>query len=228
MFVSILGDSISTYEGFQLPGYAVFYQDYYRQVNELTSVYDIWWAKVNQYLRAYICVNNAYSGSKVTGTAFPCACSEQRTGVLHTVSDRPDMILIYMGFNDFGAGEPVWGKWYAPEQGITFYGCYRRMLRQLKANDPQAKIVCATLMRGFVRGAQSAPFPERFAGVPFEDYNAAIRKAAQREGALLADLAALNWRYETLDGTHPTANGHKTLANAWIKCLAPLLETGLP
>lgn len=83
-------------------------------------------------------------------------------------------------------------------------------------------------MRGFVRGAQSAPFPERFAGVPFEDYNAAIRKAAQREGALLADLAALNWRYETLDGTHPTANGHKTLASAWIKCLAPLLETGLP
>lgn len=129
MFVSILGDSISTYEGFQLPGYAVFYQDYYRQVNELMSVYDIWWAKVNQYLRAYICVNNAYSGSKVTGTAFPCACSEQRTAVLHTVSDRPDMILIYMGFNDFGAGEPVWGKWYAPEQGTTFYGCYRRMLR---------------------------------------------------------------------------------------------------
>lgn len=63
IYVSILGDSISTYQGYGLPGYAVYYQDYYRQVNELTSVYDTWWAKVNQSLHACICVDNAYSGS---------------------------------------------------------------------------------------------------------------------------------------------------------------------
>ena len=86
MFISILGDSISTYQGFQPPGYAVYYQDYYRHVNELNSVYDTWWAKVNQYLRAYICVDNAYSGSKVTGAEFPCTsgltilAAENRSG----------------------------------------------------------------------------------------------------------------------------------------------------
>lgn len=87
MFVSILGDSISTYQGYQPPGYAVYYQDYYRYINELNSVYDTWWAKVNQYLRAYICAtlmrgyvrgaerspfpeNYAESPSKPTTTPF--------------------------------------------------------------------------------------------------------------------------------------------------------------
>lgn len=43
---------------------------------------------------------------------------------------------------------------------------------------------------------------------------------------MLADLAASGSRYETLDGTHPTANGHLTLANGWICCLSPLREQG--
>ena len=197
MFISILGDSISTYQGYQPPGYAVYYQDYYRYINELNSVYDTWWAKVNQYLRAYICVDNAYSGSKVTGTEFPCACCEQRTGALHT-----------------------------PDKGLCFYDCYRRMLRQVKTNYPTAKIVCATLMRGYVRGAEDSPFPEKYAGVPFEAYNDAIRSAVLKEGVMLADLAASGSRYETLDGTHPTANGHVTLASGWIHCLALLRKQG--
>lgn len=227
MFVSILGDSISTYQGFQPPGYAVYYQDYYRHVNELNSVYDTWWAKVNQHLRAYICVDNAYSGSKVTGTEFPCACCAQRTGTLHTASARLDIILVYLGFNDFGSGEPVCGPWYAPEKGTCFYSCYRRMLRQVKTNYPQASIICATLMRSYVRGAEGSPFPEKYAGVPFEAYNDAIRRAVLKEGVMLADLAACGSRYETLDGTHPTAKGHMTLASSWVSCLAALQKDGL-
>lgn len=221
IYVSILGDSISTYQGYGLPGYAVYYQDYYRQVNELTSVYDTWWAKVNQALHAYICVDNAYSGSKVTGTAFPCACSPERTGALHTTDARPDIILIYMGFNDWGCGEPVWDEWWR-KQNVSFYECYRKMLRQVKANYPQAKIICGTLMKGYVRGSENSPFPERVAGTAFGDYNEAIRKAARKEQGLLADLAALDCRYETLDGTHPTAKGHVTLADGWVRCLDEL------
>lgn len=225
-FVSILGDSISTYEGFQPQGYAVYYQNYYRQINGLTSVYDTWWAKVNQYLHAYVCVDNAYSGSKVTGTEFPCACSKERTESLHTASARPDIILVYIGFNDWGSGEPVWRKWTRQGPWVSFYECYRRMLQQLKGNYPQAKIICATLMKGYVRGESYSSFPERFAGVPFTAYNDAIRKAAKTEQVLLADLAALACPYETLDGTHPTANGHKTLAEAWIKYLEQFQRNG--
>lgn len=45
--VSILGDSISTYEGYNPAGYAAFYEKATREWNGLSSVYDTWWAKVN-------------------------------------------------------------------------------------------------------------------------------------------------------------------------------------
>lgn len=60
--------------------------------------------KVNQFINAYICVNNSYSGSKVTGEKFPSGNCDQRTSNLHTEQYTPDMILIYLGFNDFGNG----------------------------------------------------------------------------------------------------------------------------
>ena len=44
---------------------------------------------------------------------------------------------------------------------------------------------------------------------------------------MLADLAACGSRYETLDGTHPTAKGHMTLASSWGSCLAALQKDGL-
>ena len=56
-FVSIMGDSISTFSGFNPEGYSVFYDEYNSHRNSMTSVYDTWWAKVNQFLHAYICVN---------------------------------------------------------------------------------------------------------------------------------------------------------------------------
>ena len=33
----------------------------------------------------------------------------------------------------------------------------------------------------------------------------------------LADVGAYESRYESLDGSHPTAEGHRTIAEAWIK-----------
>ena len=69
--VSIVGDSVSTFEGYNPQGYAVFYDREMQVRNELNSVYDTWWAKVNQALHAFLCVNNSYSGSKVSGKVFP-------------------------------------------------------------------------------------------------------------------------------------------------------------
>lgn len=211
-FVSIVGDSISTYPGYVPQGYAVFYDTAMQQKNGLTSVYDIWWAKVNQALCAYLCVNNSFSGSKVSGEAFPAACSAKRTGYLHTASATPDLILLYIGFNDFGNRVPV----------EIFGDSYRRMLSQIKANYPAATIVCATLARSFLAGQPGWEFPECYAGIAYESYNQSIRQACEAQGCLLADLAADNISYETLDGTHPTGDGHLTLYQLWIHWLAKL------
>lgn len=215
-FVSVMGDSISTYSGFIPQGYSVFYDEDNSYINELSSVYDTWWAKVNQFLHAYICVNNSYSGSKVTGGRFPSASSDERTSLLHTEQYRPDVILIYMGFNDFGNGIQITSD---RSDGTSFFDSYCDMLRKIKQNYPESRIICATLMEGFIRDNKKWVFPHQWAGISIYEYNAAIKIAAQISGVALADLASENMRYETLDGTHPTKAGHDTIAQVWIRCL---------
>ena len=224
-FVSILGDSISTYAGFSPEGYAVFYDDAMQKKNGLDSVYDTWWAKVNQALRAYLCVNNSYSGSKVSGSNFPSAVSPYRTAGMHTDQHLPDIILIYMGFNDWGNGVPVMSNSFGMAEthdSRYFAAAYTQMLRQLKTNYPNTKIVCGTLARSTMATNENWEFPECFAGVDLEDYNNAIRQVCRMEGCFLADIGALPFRYETLDGSHPTRNGHYALFQAWVYCLSGL------
>ncbi|HIQ99615.1 MAG TPA: SGNH/GDSL hydrolase family protein [Candidatus Scybalocola faecavium] len=96
------------------------------------------------------------------------------------------------------------------------------MIYQIKKNYPNGKIVCGTLMRTFIPTNDSWVFPEYFGDVSFEDYNDAIREASRRQKCCLADTDALNMRYETLDGSHPTVAGHRTLADAWRRCLVSI------
>lgn len=219
-FVSIIGDSISTYTGFNPQGYSVFYDDYNSFRNGMSSVYDTWWAKVNQFLHACICVNNSYSGSKVTGENFPSANCDERTSLLHTDLYRPDLILIYIGFNDFGNGIKITSN--QSDGASSFFEAYYNMLRKIKKHYPESRIICGTLMEGFIRGNYNWVFPHKCAGISIYEYNAAIKIAVKLSGVELADLASLNMHYETLDGTHPTKMGHDTIAQAWIHYLKQL------
>lgn len=218
-YVSIMGDSISTYKGFQPQGYSVFYDDSNLFRNGMTSVYDTWWAKVNQFLQAWLCVNNSFSGSRVTGGCFPSADCDERTALLHTDLCSPDWILIYMGFNDFGNGIPITSD---RSDSPSFFASYYNMLMKIRKHYPRSRIVCGTLMEASLRDYDSWKFPQKWAGISICEYNAAIKIAAQLSGAAVADLASLHMRYETLDGTHPTKAGHDTMAQAWIRCLKGL------
>ena len=224
-FVSIVGDSISTYEGYNPYGFAVYYDRGMQELNGLHSVYDAWWAKVNQRLRAYLCVNNSYSGSRVSGKIFPAGESEERILNLRTDKYNPDIILIYIGFNDFGNGisirhDSVFRRYR--NDSDTFEDAYNNMLRSIKKYYQNATVACGTLMRTVIKYDSEWSFPERLYGIPYEDYNDAIRRACRDNGCHLADLTASDIRYETLDGTHPTIRGHDTIAGEWIKSLGAL------
>ena len=65
--VSILGDSVSTFQGYNPRGYSVFYDASMQRVNGLNSVSDTWWDMVIKSMHARLCVNNSYSGNRVTG-----------------------------------------------------------------------------------------------------------------------------------------------------------------
>ena len=223
MLVSIIGDSISTYSGYNPKGYAVYYDEEMQVCNGLRSVYDTWWAKVNQALSAYLCVNNSYSGSMVSGQGFPAGCCQERIEHLMTTEDSPDLILIYLGLNDWGYGVPVS---CAPLSNngranmFYFEDAYHHMLTGLRYFYPNAKIICATLMKTTLSQDSLWVFPDRLGGINIDDYNEAIRRAAANCHINIADLAKHNGRYETLDGAHPTAKGHQTIADVWIDCLS--------
>jgi len=213
--VSIVGDSISTYDGYNPRNYSVFYDKTQAQKYGLNNVYDTWWAKVNQKLNLFLCVNDSFSGSRVTGTIFPAGLSDERIHNLKTERYLPDYILVYLGFNDFINGIPITSN----KNSFGFEESYEIMLMKIKKNYPQAKVVCGTLMRTKIQSNSDWRFPENYGGVPFEEYNTAIRRVVQNNNCYLADLDGSNERYETLDGSHPTAKGHMVLAENWIQCL---------
>lgn len=226
IFVSIIGDSISTFEGYNPSGYSVFYDTDMQLRNGLSSVYDTWWAKVNQALHAFLCVNNSYSGSRVTGAGFPAASSLERISCLCTEIYHPDIILIYIGFNDFGNGVGIRQKksfFINRKADLSYFEvAYGIMIDRVREQYPRAKVVCGTLMRTRIRNNETWLFPEMYAGEKFEDYNDVIRQIADKKKVYLADTGSLNIRYETLDGSHPTLKGHQTIADVWIKCLSEL------
>ena len=224
--ISIMGDSISTYEGYNPLGFRVYYYDERCELNGLASVSDTWWMQVVGALSGELCVNGSYSGSWVTGPIFPAATSEKRIANLRTAEREPDAILIYLGINDYLNNVEV-GDDAATgtqcESSRYFAEAYDCLLRKLKAAYSRTDIICGTLMRTEMRGYEYWVFPERNANASLDEYNDAIRRAAARNGCLLADLNGLGLRYETLDGTHPTAQGHATIAQAWVECCKELL-----
>ncbi len=221
--VSFMGDSISTYEGYNPQGYAVFYDKEMQHKNGLLSADDTWWSIVLRSIGGTLCVNDSYSGSRVSGNSFPAGCSDER--ILQLRKDErciPDIIIVYLGYNDFGYGVKIRRRGlYNPfSKDIRFFkDAYNMMLIKIKKEYPKAIIICGTLLRTSIEYRNDWVFPEEFGGIPFDEYNNVIREACKRNRVYLADIAINDHRCETIDGSHPTKNGHTTLAASWIKCI---------
>lgn len=216
--ISILGDSISTYAGYNPPENAVYYRDDRLYDNELESVDDTWWMQVIAALQGELVINESFSGSLVAGTSEACGCSDKRCSNLHA-AQKPNLILVYMGTNDCGTIRNIGME--RPNDCECFYGAYRTMLQKIKRNYPEAKIVCATLPT-WQCGGWGGEFAEEFARRAVR-YNDAIKAAVQEESCLLADLACFDERYESNEDCHPNKRGHAQLASLWLKALECLL-----
>ena len=216
--ISLLGDSITTFQGCNPPFYPVYYENDLLEKNGLEDVEDIWWDQVLCALNGLLLVNNSWSGSRVSGGGFPAGCSAERTHALHRGDAVPDKIFIYLGFNDFALG--VTPRKEDEDELFSFFGAYCAMLRQLQAAYPHSELCCGTLLRSYLAGSAAPGFPDRLAaGYSFEEYNDRIREACARAGGRLVDMAATGIAYESLDGAHPTAVGHRELARAWLRAM---------
>ena len=225
---SILGDSACTLEGFNPRGSRVFYDEARREKTGVWEMGDTWWGKVIDFFGGELLVNDSQSGSRVTRPAdgkeqLPAGCSERRTGNLHEDDVQPDVILVWLGWNDWAYGvkpEPE-----GPEEGDTCFSlAYALMLSRLKKNYPNAEIWCCTMAKSFMESDPAMVFPESYGGINIREYNHLIVNAALAAGCCVADLFAQEIPFDSLDGSHPTAKGMDTLAMLMIRQMA--LEDG--
>lgn len=228
---SVLGDSISTLAGFNPRGYTVFYKgefsgdekSYKANVHEMK---DTWWGKVIDFFGGELLVNNSWSGSRVTklpqnDNLFPSGCSDERTGGLHINNVMPDVIIVYLGINDwaFGALRNDETRVLPINEMECFESAYNEMLRKLKRNYPKAEIWCCTLCSTKMSGNPSFSFPDSYNGNDVNYYNDAIRNIIDINNCKLIDLYANQLPYDSIDGTHPNADGMNTLAVQIIRAM---------
>lgn len=130
--VSILGDSISTFNGYIPDGYAAFYP---YATADLVDVNQTWWMQVINSLGMKLLKNNSYSGTYVIPSSNSTS-SDSRLQNLLDGNQIPDVIIIYMGTNDCGTGSVDKAK---------FLEAYKTMLEKIKALCPNSEIYLMTL-----------------------------------------------------------------------------------
>ncbi len=222
-YFSVVGDSISTLEGFNTDGYKVFYYDERQDIANIHSPEDTWWGKVISHFGGRLLVNASWSGSWVAKLPdreelFPSGCSDERTSALHKDGVMPDVIIVYLGTNDFMFGvSPTYNGniQILKEQSFTY--AYDLMLDKIKSNYPDAEIFCCTLCTAYMEKDPSFSFSEERWNSTMEEFNAIIRRKAEEKGAHLIDLYDHGTAYDSMEGCHPTAKGMETLSELMIK-----------
>ncbi len=233
--ISVLGDSVSTFWGWQPQGYAVYYDQDRACTAGLMSVEDTWWMRAARALDAEPLANASYSGSMVAGDGFPAGRSPERSrALLGPSGERPTDVVVFMGINDYGWGSPraqaaarsaampacvdlemvppAVASAASPADVEEFEWAYGAMLGNVRSACGSSNIWCVGLLPGRVAGSKGPTFTWNLRGVPLDDYNDAINRAARAHGAVYLDVASYGLDYEAVDGTHPTARGMAQIA----------------
>lgn len=223
---SVLGDSISTLDGFNPKGYKVFYTGDNCVKSGVVEATDTWWDKVIGFFGGELLANNSWSGSRVTKLRdkerlFPSGCSDERTAALHINDVNPDVILVYLGTNDwaFGAKTGNETRVLDEDNNELFDEAYDNMLKKLKTNYPESEIFCCTLCETYISKRPDFQFPHKYAGIHIEEYNEIIRDVVRRNGCRLIDLYDYKMAYDSIDGSHPTTAGMNTIATMIIRSI---------
>ena len=224
-FISFLGDSISTYAGYSnstayndtIGGNAIWFPNNNYSGADLI-VQDTWWHSSAARLGYTLCVNNSWSGS-VVNTA---QTYNVRAKNLHNKNgNRPDVIVIFMGVNDYAANTAVGtydGTTAVPTAPSDFSSAYGKTVATIKSAYPAAKVFCCTFL----------PDRKRFSGgtngngINETAYNDAIRAIAENTGCYLVDLYAdcgineSNIGSYTVDRLHPNSAGMTKIADVVV------------
>lgn len=221
---SIMGDSVSTLDGYNGPLNAVFYEGEKKFRANVFLPEDTWWGQVIAALGGELLVNESFSGSTVikprTAEITFCACGDRRIRGLGRAGAEPDVIIVAMGINDWGCGaRPVPNEYSSAGDLSVFSVAYGTMLDKMKQNYPAAEIWCCTLPVSTFGEIPDFTFPYYYNGRHIDTYSEVIRALAPEKGCRLLDLYRIAEPYDTIDGFHPNAEGMKTLSAAVLRAL---------
>lgn len=139
---------------------------------------------------------------------------------------KPDIVSILAEVNDGPQAEHAYHA-----TGRDKYGTlYRMMLRELKQELPEVKIILCEPFIGQKGPVYDSNF-ERWKSC-MEGYQEEVRIIAEEFGAVFVPLQECfdqacekqDTKYWIWDGIHPTENGHGLIARQWLKYASELLE----
>ncbi len=228
--LSILGDSISTYDGYVPTGTG--YASYYHGNNcGVSSVDETWWKRLLDNTGMILCKNNSVSGSCMSTAARQdrvSGCMAERTGGLSDGTNNPDIVIVYMGMNDFLNAVDIGdydGNGAIPADMTVFRNAYATALLAIMNNYPNAKVYCCTTHHTEFNTTTQTP-QLKIHGSTQAQFNEQIRDLARIFCAEVIDfekcgITTGNIESKTGDnvsaggtlgrGLHPNAAGHELL-----------------
>ena len=246
--VSIIGDSISTFDGVSnnteinatLGDHFLYYTPTRPEVPVLSRE-DTWWQQVIDAMGMELCVNNSSSGTRIRTDINGAinAAYKERCVQLHTNDGKePDVILVFMGTNDFTRDMVNVGRLenldYAAVEGLVDAGkedpetvceAYATMLYKMQKRYPQAEIYCMLILP---RRVNPVPGREDYSmyGQP-TFFNEMLRSIAEHYGCKVVDLEHCGvpldgpeFDYFIQDqGLHPGKYGMDAISNAVISVM---------
>ena len=222
--ISIMGDSISTYEGY-IPdddGINLAHRSKYPQKNLLQNVNKTWWMQLINDLDAELGVNDSWAGSTVSNTILgndrdwgENAAMASLTRIENLASNgTPDVILFFGGTNDIGLNVMlgVFNSDNVPEEvdlvsttWNTFVDAYMTAIMRMQYYYPEAEIIAMlpTYTDTYYDDDRLNFFNEEI--IKICDYFN-VRWVDLRESGVTTDMLP--------DGIHPNKKGMACIASA--------------
>lgn len=200
--ISIQGDSISTFAGTITDGNATYYSASHKFVNSIDAT---WWGLLINECRMRLIRNDAWSGSRISGTGDNAMCSVARCSNIKHINSTvdtyqygaPEIIVVMAGTNDV-SGNVEMGT--ADGAVTTYMGAFKTMLANLKLQCRNAKIVVFQLYRGNVLDYANSGGKHQY------EYQEAMANLCRRYGVYYIgpehfDLSFPNLQYYTCDNS---------------------------
>lgn len=200
--ISIQGDSTSTFAGTITDGNATYYSASHKFVNSIDAT---WWGLLINECRMRLIRNDAWSGSRISGTGDNAMCSVARCSNIKHINSTvdtyqygaPEIIVVMAGTNDV-SGNVEMGT--ADGAVTTYMGAFKTMLANLKSQCRNAKIVVFQLYIGNVLDYANSGGKHQY------EYQEAMANLCRRYGVYYIgpehfDLSFPNLQYYTCDNS---------------------------